>query len=187
MGSSPEEEDTAGVPAKAGRAIVQGLWMLIPVLSLSFLAFVPAAQTYWRARTVGWLLTAASLALISATTIVLTAADFDGSVLGTPAILGAAGGVAAAAAGRKIVFDRRKPQVDPAVKRVLEDRERRRQARRIVERDPAMALELGIGLADQRTPLFGRWPDRPEQCHGCGHRAYSGVAAGGRRDVRRRA
>ncbi|WP_129669026.1 hypothetical protein [Phytoactinopolyspora endophytica] len=149
MAPSPEENDD-GVLAKAGRAIGQGLWMLIPVLSFGTLAFVPAAQAYWRARTTGWLLTAAVLALMSVAVVVMFIVDADGSVAGIPWILDMIGGVSAAAAGRKIVFDRPKPQIDPAVKQVLHDRMRRQQARGIVERDPAMALELGIGRPDTR-------------------------------------
>ncbi|WP_214403555.1 hypothetical protein [Pseudonocardia lacus] len=40
------------------------------------------------------------------------------------------------------------PAVDPAIAAVLAARARREEARRVVERDPAMARELGIGRPD---------------------------------------
>ncbi|NEE02947.1 helix-hairpin-helix domain-containing protein [Phytoactinopolyspora halotolerans] len=151
MGRDSTRERDTSVLTAAARGLGQVLWMLIPVISLSFLAFVPATQTYWRARTAGWLAAAASLAAISAVTIGLTAADVDGSALGAPVIVGAVGGVVAAAVGRKIVFGTERPRVDPAVQRVLDERERRQAAREIAEHDPAMALELGIGRPDIPT------------------------------------
>lgn len=138
--------------------------MLIPVISLSFLAWVPAAQAFWRARTAGWFITTALLAVASVTIVTGMAMDADGAVFGLLLIGAGVGGVAAAGAGRKVVFSRPQPTVgpvqtsegglpvsgaaDPAVTRVLENRERRRRAKEIVSSDPAMALELGIGRPD---------------------------------------
>lgn len=130
------------------RAVVQGTWMLIPVLSMSFVAFIPAVQVYWKARTKGWLLTALLITLGSAVVVTGLALEADGAGFGGVIIATAASGVAAAAAGRNIMFNRAKPKIDPAVQRVLDDRERRVEAREIVETDPEMALELGIGRPD---------------------------------------
>lgn len=33
------------------------MWILIPILSLAVLSWLPAAQAWWRARTVGWAIT----------------------------------------------------------------------------------------------------------------------------------
>lgn len=144
--SAAGSEDSAG--ERAWRGIAQGAWMLIPVLSMSFVSFIPAAQVYWKARTKGWLLTTILIALGSAAVLTGLALDADGAGFGGVIIVTAASGVAAAAAGRNIMFNREKPKVDPAVQRVLNDRERRDQAREIAEEDPEMALELGIGRPD---------------------------------------
>lgn len=128
--------------------IIQGIWVLIPVLSMGFVAFIPAAQVYWQARTKGWLITTILIALGSAAVLTGLVLDADSTALGGAVIVTAASGLAVAAAGRHIVFGHSKPKVDPAVQRVLNDRERRDQAREIAEKDPEMALELGIGRPD---------------------------------------
>lgn len=154
MGWSPAKDRGTAV-VRVARAAGQLVWMLIPVLSLSFLSFVPAVQVYWRARTLGWLITAAALLIASAVVGVGMAVDAEGAGFGFIIIGAAGGGVAAAAAGRRIVFDDQGPEVDPAVERVLEERQRREQAREIVVNDPAMAFELGIGRPD----LSGAYAD----------------------------
>ncbi|TDE12236.1 hypothetical protein [Jiangella asiatica] len=140
--------------SRLARVIVQGLWMLLPVLSLSFLAFVPAVQVWWRARTTGWLITALVLTLCTAGVVTGMALDGDGAGFGALLIGTGLGGLVAAVAGREIVFDY-EAHVDPAVRAVLDSRERRRHAREIVAHDVQMAVELGIGRPD----LAGEFDD----------------------------
>jgi hypothetical protein len=147
MSNRSAEGNPQAAPLVA-RAVTQTLWALIPVLSLSFLSFVPAAQVYWRARTAGWLVTLVLLVVGSGAVLTALAMGADGPGLGGVIIGTAGGGVAAATAGRRIVFERPKEPVDPAIEEVLQARERRQQAREIAATDPAMALELGIGRPD---------------------------------------
>ncbi|WP_157553057.1 hypothetical protein [Jiangella gansuensis] len=146
--SSTQHESTGSGVA---RLVGHGIWMLIPVLSLSFLAFLPAVQAWWRARTAGWLITALILTASCAVIVTGMARDAGGAGYGALIIGTGLGGLVAAAIARPVVFDRRaEPELDPAVRAVLDGRERRRQAREILERDPAMAVELGIGRPDLR-------------------------------------
>lgn len=148
------------------RGIGQALWVLIPLISLSFLAWLPATQAWWRARSAGWAITGAALMLASAGIVELFAVGHDdGAAFGLLIIGAIVGGIVAALKARPVVFARREevvelppypPQADavpsigdhPAVREVLADRERRRQARDLVARDPAMALELNLGRPD---------------------------------------
>ncbi|MBB5789491.1 hypothetical protein [Jiangella mangrovi] len=155
------------------RGIGQTLWVLIPLLSVTFLAWLPAAQAWWRARTTGWFITALVLLLGSAGVVVLMAGPEDGgAAAGGLLIIGTlVGGIVAALKARPVVFRRREEVVElppypaaapgatgagavadlrdhPAVREVLADRERRQQARDLIARDPAMAVELNLARPD---------------------------------------
>ncbi|RIQ34789.1 hypothetical protein DY240_03460 [Jiangella rhizosphaerae] len=154
----------------AGRAVARvighGLWILIPILSLSILSWLPATQAWWRSRSAGWAITAVVLALACAGIVVGMVGDADGAGWGLLLIGTMVGGVVAAALGRSVVFGSR-PAVqprpaaapapptsahriaaDPAVQAVLERRERRTRAREIATHDLPMAYELAIGRPD---------------------------------------
>lgn len=143
--------DTSDEAEPAGRVLLRGLgqflWCLIPLASLGSLAFLPAAQAWWKARTAGWAITASMLTIISVTIVTGYAVDSDNSTfLGMMLFVAWIGGITAAVAGRGVVFSRdSRPKVDPAVQGVIDQRERRHTARQIAETDLAMALELGIG------------------------------------------
>lgn len=148
------------------RLIGQVLWTLLPIISLTFLAWLPATQAWWRARTSGWLITALLLILSSVGIIAADANSAGGAVWGILVPASLIGGMVAALLARPVVFGRRgsverapvadrrvlvadsEVATDPAVQAVLHNRERRRQARAIAASDPAMALELGIGRPD---------------------------------------
>lgn len=163
---------------RVGRGIGQALWVLIPLLSLTSLAWVPAMQAWWRTRSAGWASVALPLLLGSGGIVALFAAgEDDGSAFGLLIIGTLVGGLTAALKARPVVFARPEETVQlppyepgpdavpaavdhpaadhpalghpgadhPAVREVLAGRERRRHAREIVARDPAMAHELGIG------------------------------------------
>ncbi|AYY13816.1 hypothetical protein EF847_15040 [Actinobacteria bacterium YIM 96077] len=132
------------------RFVGRFVWILIPIISMSFLSWVPAAQIYWRARTAGWLITTAALALTSAAIVAGMATDTAGAVFGWLIIGAAVGGTTAAVSGHEIVFDRKGPETDPAVHEALENRERRKEAKGIAESDPQLAIELGIGRPELR-------------------------------------
>lgn len=158
--------------SRVGRVIGHGLWMLIPLLSFGFLGWLPASQTWWRARTTGWLITALSLILTFIGFLIALPLDDTGDVWVPMFLLSAIGGTVAAAIGRPVFFGSRpaaesQPVVawrpapvsrpvagpdavtaEPAVQAVLYRRQRRQQAREIAANDPAMALELGIGRPD---------------------------------------
>ncbi|WP_129710978.1 ComEA family DNA-binding protein [Haloactinopolyspora alba] len=121
--------------------------MLLPVLSFTILAWVPAAQAWWRGRSAGWLTTAVGLLLASVGVLYGMGSDRDGAGWGLLLIGNGIGGVAAAVMARPVVFNKR-DDTDPAIRGVLRDRERRTRAREIAESDPSMALELNIGRPD---------------------------------------
>lgn len=128
------------------------LWCLIPIVSLGLLTWVPAVQAWWKARTAGWAVTAALLVAGAVGVGIGMAADTsDNTVLGMLYIGGAIGGTVAAVAARPIVFAGPESwrRIDHDVARVLDQRERRDEARRIAETDPPLALELGIGRPDR--------------------------------------
>src|SRR5690625_4818777 len=129
--------------------------MIIPVLSLGILCMVPAAQAWWKVRSGGWAIVSGVLTIAGAATLSLLILDVDGSPLGATFIGGTITGVAAAVPARRVVFEQEDPKPDPAVAHVLEQRERREQARTIVDEDPAMAVALGIG----RPELPGEYED----------------------------
>ncbi|NDL57094.1 helix-hairpin-helix domain-containing protein [Phytoactinopolyspora mesophila] len=131
------------------RAIGQVVWIALPVFSLGLLAWVPAGQVWYRARTVAWFLTAAVLLLASAGILVAMAASAAGAGYGMLLIATMAGGAVAAATGRNVVFGRRGPDVDPALQKALDNRARRSEARALSERDPQLALDLHIGRPDR--------------------------------------
>lgn len=154
------------VGTTAGRVIGHGLWMLIPVFSLSFFAWLPATQAWWRARTTGWAITSAALILACAGIVLGMAGGADGAGIGLLFISAMTGGVIAAALARPVVFGRRpaaqrpaavpgpmpaaahRIAADPAVQAVLERRDRRNRAREIARHDLPMAYELAIGRPD---------------------------------------
>ncbi len=155
MAGDDSDGDRSGI-AVVARAIGHGIWVLIPLISMGFLAWVPAVQTYWRARSAGWLITSVALLTVSVAIVVGIGADIDSGLLGSLLIGGSFAGVVAGALGRPIAFAAEtQPRVDPAVEEVLANRERRRAAHEIVENDPAMAIELGIG----RRPAAGGYND----------------------------
>lgn len=128
------------------RWLGHGLWMLIPVLSLGILVMVPAAQAWWKARSGGWAIVSGVLTIAGAATLSLLIVDIDDSgPLGATFIGGTIAGVAAAVPARRVVFEQEHPKLDPAITEVLEQRQRREQARAIVDEDPAMAVALSIG------------------------------------------
>ncbi|WP_053202842.1 hypothetical protein [Jiangella muralis] len=151
---------------RLGHGIGQALWVLIPLLSLTSLAWLPATQAWWRTRSAGWASVALPLLLGSGGIVALFAAgEDDGAAFGLLIVGTLVGGLAAALKARPVVFARPEETVElppyepdpaavpeaadhPAVREILAGRERRRQAREIVARDPAMAHELGIGRPD---------------------------------------
>ncbi|TDC49623.1 hypothetical protein E1212_17605 [Jiangella ureilytica] len=158
-------QDSVG--ERLARGIGQTLWVLIPLLSVTVLAWLPAGQAWWRTRSAGWFITGLVLLLGSAGVIVLMSRDDGGGAAGGLVIIGAlVGGIVAALKARPVVFRRRREEVvelppypaaaaavahldeHPAVREVLADRERRRQARDLIARDPAMAMELNLGRPD---------------------------------------
>lgn len=158
-----QRDDSFG--ERSRRGIGQALWVLIPLLSLTFLAWVPAAQAWWRTRSAGWLSVALPLLLASAGIVALFAVGDDGAAFGLLIVGTLVGGLAAALKARPVVFARREETVElppyepgpaavetiedhPAVREVLAGRERRRQARELIARDPAMAVELNLGRPD---------------------------------------
>ena len=147
------------------RAIGQGLWVLMPVYTVGILGWLPAAQAWWRTRSAGWLAATGLLAAGGAGMLLRYALGSDNDVFVMIFLATAVGGVGAALKARPVVFARREEQVElppyepdldavpaagehPAVRAVLAGRERRRQAREIAHRDPAMARELRIGRPD---------------------------------------
>ncbi len=140
------EQDGAGVEVTILRFVGHALWVLLPVISFGLLAWLPATQAYWRVRTIGWLITMLALMLGTAGWTVGIFALHPGLIV--LLFMSVPGGVAAAVLGRKVVFGT-KGSTDAAVQAVLDDRRRRGEARAIAERDPAMALELGIGRPDR--------------------------------------
>lgn len=138
----------SSVATTAVRAVGQLLWVLLPAISLNFLAWVPANQTFWRARSAGWLIVTILLVLCSAGTVTGVALDIDSGAIGAMVIVGGIGGTVAALNGRRIVFGPHEEPVDPAVQAVLDARARRAEAREIASSDVEMAVELGIGRPD---------------------------------------
>ncbi|SDU74547.1 hypothetical protein [Jiangella alkaliphila] len=149
------------------RAIGQGLWVLMPVYSIGILGWLPAGQAWWRTRSSGWLAATVLLAAGGVGVLLRYALGSDNDVFVMIFLATAVAGVATALKARPVVFARREETVElppyepdsaavpaaedhPAVREVLAGRERRRQAREIVARDPAMALELSIGRPDAR-------------------------------------
>lgn len=147
------------------RAIGQGLWVLMPVYTVGILGWLPAAQAWWRTRSAGWLAASGLLAAGGAAMLLRYALRSENDVFVMIFLATAVGGVGAALKARPVVFARREEKVElppyqpdletvaaaedhPAVRAVLAGRERRRQAREIVTRDPAMAHELNIGRPD---------------------------------------
>lgn len=152
---------------RLARGIGQTLWVLIPLLSVTFLAWLPAGQAWWRTRSAGWFITTAVLLLGSAGVVVLMTRDDGGEAAGGLLIIGTlVGGIVAALKARPVVFRRRREEVvelppypaaaaavadlqdHPAVREVLADRQRRQQARDLIARDPAMAVELNLARPD---------------------------------------
>ncbi|SEE93329.1 hypothetical protein [Jiangella alba] len=140
------------------RVIGQALWVLMPVYTVGILGWLPAAQAWWRTRTSGWLAATAALAAGGAGMLLKYALGSENDVFVMIFLATTVAGVGAALKARPVVFRRREETVElppydgaaaiedhPAVREVLAGRERRRQAREIVTRDPAMAHELGIG------------------------------------------
>ncbi|WP_166355685.1 helix-hairpin-helix domain-containing protein [Phytoactinopolyspora limicola] len=147
--SGPAGIGHASTVKQVFRVIGHGLWMLIPVASLGVLAWLPAAQAWWRARTAGWLLAAALLAVGSAA-VLIGAADGGGGAGWGAIIIGTVlGGVVAAAIGYRTAFGQRERPLDPALREALHNRARRAEARAIAARDPELALELGVGRPDR--------------------------------------
>ncbi|WP_157987877.1 hypothetical protein [Jiangella endophytica] len=147
------------------RAIGQGLWVLMPVYTVGILGWLPAAQAWWRTRTSGWLAATGLLASGGTGMLLRYALGSDNEVFVMIFLATAIAGVGAALKARPVVFARREEVVElppyepepeavqaiedhPAVRAVLAGRERRRQAREIVARDPSMAYELSIGRPD---------------------------------------
>lgn len=141
------------------RAFGRLLWVLIPLLSVSSLAWLPSVQAWWRSRGAGWLITSLILGPASVGSIVGQTQAPDNSAFDLLTVATMVGGIAAAARAKPVVFgpDPAEPRAiaedaDPAVRAVLDRRQRRHQSREIVSRDPAMAYELGIGRPDvERT------------------------------------
>lgn len=139
-----------GTPGeRAGRALGQVLWVLIPALTLGFFAFVPAVHVSARARSRGWWLIAGLMVAATAGEWTAMAMDAEGPGPGFLIMGVVSGGIAAAVAGRDVVFgDRAEKKLDPEIETVLDNRERREKSREIASTDPEMALELGIGRPD---------------------------------------
>lgn len=130
---------------RVARVIGLTLWVLIPALTLGFFAFVPAVHVAVRARTRGWWLVGGLMVTATAGQWTAMIQDLQGPGPGFLIMGVVSGGIAAAIAGREVVFGASKKKVDPAIEAVLDDRERREQARAIAAADPEMAIELGIG------------------------------------------
>jgi hypothetical protein len=145
--TDPRDDRRRSPVQQVVRGLGQLLWCLIPALSLGVLMWLPAVQAWWKARTTGWAITAALLAM-GGVVVVLGIGDVidNSGILGLAYIGGALAGTVAAISGRRLVFaDEVGRRIDPDVAQVLDRRERRVEARGIAAADPAMALELGIG------------------------------------------
>jgi hypothetical protein len=166
-----------GTPVRQrGNAVrIGSLWYLaVPLLTLGLLTFLPFVHAAIRLRRLWVWLAAAGFALI-ATGLFYVSGQPDGTVPGAVeavfvvAVLGSmVGGTAVLARLRNEVYGlggHRQPDsppavpavpaVDPAVRQILEARERRGQARELAAADPLMARELGIGRPD----LAGAYDD----------------------------
>jgi hypothetical protein len=156
------------VAAGLERGVKTILWLAIPVISLGVLAFVPAAQAWFWTRSKAWLVIALTLLLGGAAIVVLAAIDTsDTAGAGFVAIGSMAGGLVSALFARPVAFGQvdRRPgpggftmdeHRDPAVRSLVHRRHRRKVARRLIERDPQFATELGVGRPDDR---FKRYDD----------------------------
>ena len=94
------------------RAIGQGLWVLMPVYSIGILAWLPAAQAWWRTRSAVWLAATLLLAAGGAGMIVRYALGSDNDAFVMIFLATAIAGVAAAVKARPIVFARREEVVE---------------------------------------------------------------------------
>jgi hypothetical protein len=148
-------------PSKAVR--VGSLWYLVvPVVSVGLFTFVPFLHAAIRLRRVWLWLTTVLFALVSggamyvsgqpestAVDAVLVVAVLGSLVVGTTLL----------AKLRREVYHldhaASTPDVDPAVRQVLEARAKRTRARELAATDPLLARELGIGRPD----LHGDYDD----------------------------
>ena len=159
-----DDQQTApqGSPNRPGRLLRPVLWAAVPVVSVGFLSFAPfLAYAVMQRRPRDWAVFAAYLA---ATVAMIVALGAVGSSSGGSA---AAGGfiivlAGAAAIHALILFrpGRSQPSVVPggpagiaqrnrdAVFQAKNRMERRKDARRLAESDPALARDLGIGRPD---------------------------------------
>jgi hypothetical protein len=151
-----------GSPERPGRVLRPVLWAAVPVVSVGFLSFVPfLAYAVMQRRPRDWAVFAAYLAATVAMIVALGAAGSSNG--GSAAVGGFIIVLAGAAAIHALILFRPGPSQPSAVPggpagiaqrnrdAILQAKnrmERRKDARRLEESDPALARDLGIGRPD---------------------------------------
>jgi hypothetical protein len=138
-------------PTRKRLGIGTVVWALIPVLSFGLLAFLPSAHAAVKVQQRRMWVIAAAYAVVSLVVFgplgaASNTGDAGASLFTAAWFLLILVATAHAFRLRGRVFS--PPALQPVMTAALEARERREQARAIVDRDPALARELRIGRPD---------------------------------------